>query len=203
MYLFFKRFFDILLGFIGFIFLIPMSIMVKIGYILIKDYNSIFYTQERIGKNGKPFTIYKFRTMIINSQEVLDELLKNPDIKAEYESSYKIKNDPRITKVGKILRKTSLDEMPQFINLIIGNMSLVGPRPVIKKELKKYKHRKKLILSVKPGITGNWVIHGRSDLTYEERIEYEVEYIKNRSLLCDFKIILKTILCVIKRRGVV
>lgn len=201
MYLVIKRISDIMISIIGIIMLIPITIIIKILYMLTGDFHTIFYTHKRLGKNGKEFTLYKYRTMVINSDKILKKLLKDKKIKEEYEATYKIKNDIRITKIGKILRKISIDELPQMINVLKGEMSVVGPRPIIKKELKKYKNNKKILLSVRPGLTGNWVIHGRSNITYEQRIEYEIEYITNRSLKMDLKIILKTIILVIKRNG--
>ena len=201
MYSITKRFFDIIISIIGIIILIPMTIIIKILYILTADFNSIFYTQKRVGKNEKIFKIIKFRTMIPNADKILEEMLKDKNIKKEYEYAYKLKNDPRITKIGKILRILSIDEFPQFINVLIGDMSIVGPRPVIVKELKMYGKNKKLLLSVKPGLTGNWVIHGRNDLKYKQRIKYEIEYIKNKNILLDTRILFKTITYVIRRKG--
>lgn len=198
MYLILKKMIDIITGIIGIIILIPLSIIIKIIFILNKDYDTIFYTQNRIGKNEKEFKMYKYRTMVINSDELLKEMLKDKKIKKEYEASYKIKNDPRLTKIGKILRKTSIDEMPQFINILKGDMTLVGPRPVIKEEIKKFGKNKDIILSVKPGLTGNWAINGKNNLTYDERIKYELYYINNKSITLDLKIILKTIIVIIK-----
>ncbi len=198
MYLILKKMIDIITGIIGIIILIPLSIIIKIIFILNKDYDTIFYTQNRIGKKGKEFKMYKYRTMVINSDELLKEILKDKKIKKEYEASYKIKNDPRLTKIGKILRKTSIDEMPQFINILKGDMTLVGPRPVIKEEIKKFGKSKDMILSVKPGLTGNWAINGKNNLTYDERIKYELYYINNKSITLDLKIILKTITVIIK-----
>ena len=202
-YLYIKRFFDIFFSLFGLIFLIPMSIIIKIIFLFNKDFDSIFYVQKRIGKNERVFKLYKFRTMIVDADKKLEELLKDPKIKEEYESSYKIIKDPRLTKIGKFLRKFSLDEFPQFINVFKGDMSLVGPRPVIKKELKLYKDSKEIIFSVRPGLTGNWVVNGRSNISYEDRINYELEYAKNISFLFDLKIIFKTIICVIKGDGAV
>lgn len=201
MYEFGKRIFDIIGSIIGIIILIPLSFVIKIIFIFNHDYDTIFYSQIRIGKNGKAFKLYKYRTMIIDADQKLDELLKNPEIKKEYLYSYKLKNDPRLTKVGKILRRTSFDEFPQFFNVLIGNMSLVGPRPVIPKETNKFGKNKSVILSVKPGITGNWAVNGRSDLTYKDRTRLEKEYVEKRNFWFDLKIICKTFAVVIKRDG--
>lgn len=196
-YFFIKRYFDILISIVGIIILIPIAFIIKIIFLLNKDYNSIIYKQNRIGKNGKFIKIYKFRTMIPNAENY-----KFTDIqKKEFLENYKLENDPRITKIGNFLRKTSLDELPQFINIFKGEMSLVGPRPVILNELEKYGDKKKLFLSVTPGLTGYWQANGRSNTTYDERIKMELYYINNCSLLLDIKIIFKTIFVVLKKEG--
>ena len=137
-YLFVKRVTDILVSILGIIILIPLTLIVKILYMLSGDFHSIFYFHERIGKNGKPFKMLKFRTMVTNSQEILEEMLKDKKYKKEWEEYHKFENDPRITKVGKILRKTSLDEIPQIINIFKGDMSLIGPRPMLEEEVNAY-----------------------------------------------------------------
>ena len=134
-YSFIKRFFDILCSLIGIIILIPLSIIIKIFYVLMGDFNSIFFTQNRIGKNGKEFKLFKFRTMVVNADEELFKLLKeNKELAKEYKKNRKLKNDPRITKVGKILRRTSIDELPQLINVFLGNMTMIGNRPYLPRE---------------------------------------------------------------------
>jgi len=200
-YFFIKRLFDILVSIVGIIFLLPLSLIIKICYIIIGDFNSIFYFQERVGKNGEIFKIIKFRTMVIDADKILDNLLLDEKYSKQYYCAYKINDDPRITKIGHILRRLSIDEFPQFINVLVGHMSLVGPRPVIKKELNMYKKNKNLLLSVRPGLTGNWVINGRNNITYDERVKFEVEYVKNMSLLFDLKIMFKTFICVFSKRG--
>ena len=196
-YLFIKRYFDILISIFGIIILIPLTFIIKIIYIINKDYNSIVYKQNRIGKNGKIIKVYKFRTMIPNAENY-----KFTDKqKKEFLENYKLGNDPRITKIGNFLRKSSLDELPQFINILKGEMSLVGPRPVILEELEKYGNMKKIFLSLTPGLTGYWQVNGRSNTTYNERIKMELYYINNCSLLLDIKIILKTIVVVLKKEG--
>lgn len=196
-YFFIKRYFDILISIFGIIILIPIAFIVKIIYLINKDYNSIIYKQNRIGKNGKIIKIYKIRTMIPNA-----ESYKFTDMqKKEFLENYKLENDPRITKIGSFLRKTSLDELPQFINILKGEMSLVGPRPVVLNELEKYGDMKKLFLSITPGLTGYWQANGRSNITYNERIKMELYYINNFSLLLDIKIIFKTIIVVLKKEG--
>lgn len=193
-----KRLFDIIFGLIGLIILIPISLILKIIYIFNKDFNSIFYSQTRIGKNGKKFKIYKFRTMMPDAEIVLEELLKQDKYKKQWVKNQKIKDDPRITKIGRVLRKFSLDETPQFINILIGNMSLVGPRPLVEGELNNHKGNANLYESVKPGITGWWTCQGKKSMTYKKRLELEYYYIKNRGVYMDIKCIIKTIYIIFK-----
>ena len=139
MYFAFKRVFDILCSLVGILFLIPLLIIIKIAYICTGDFKSVLYSQERIGKNGKIFRLHKFRTMVYNADDILADWLKNnPEKRDEYYRDRKIDNDPRITKVGKLLRKTSLDEFPQFLNVLVGQMSMIGPRPVVVDEVENY-----------------------------------------------------------------
>lgn len=200
-YLITKRLLDIILSLFGILFLIPLSIIIKISYILNKDYSSIFYTQTRIGKNGKEFKLYKFRSMIPNADEVLKELLKKEAYKSEWKKAQKLSNDPRITKIGNILRKTSLDELPQLISIIKGDMSFIGPRPLVRGELDAHSGNHKIYESVKPGLSGWWACNGRSNLTYEERLELEYYYCNNASLLLDIKCVFKTIKVVFLKKG--
>lgn len=196
-YLSIKRIFDIICSLIGLIFVIPLGIVIKIAYLLSGDTESIFYYHERIGKNGKIIHIYKFRSMVTNADEELKELLKIEKYKKEWDENQKFENDPRITKVGKILRKTSLDETPQFINVFLGDMSMIGPRPLIKGELDAHNGNHEIYESMKPGITGWWACNGRSSITYEERLKLEYYYINNFSLLLDIKCFFKTIIAVL------
>ena len=200
-YLPFKRLFDILFGIIGVILTIPFILIIKISYILNKDYSSIFFTHKRIGKNGKEFKMYKFRTMVPNAEELLKEMLKNKKYLNEWKEYHKFENDPRITKVGKIFRKLSLDELPQFINILIGDMSLIGPRPLIQEEVDDYKKKKKILLSIKPGLTGWWACHGRSCTSNKQRQDLELYYVKNCSFILDIKTFFLTIVKVLKREG--
>lgn len=201
LYFGFKRFFDMFCSCIGLIFILPIMLIVKIVYMFSGDFNSIFYVHERIGKNEKKFKMYKFRTMVMNSQEILEEMLKDPDYKKEWEENHKFENDPRITKMGNILRKTSLDEIPQIINILKGDMSLIGPRPMIQEEVDAYKKNKAKLLSVRPGLTGWWACNGRSCTTPKKRKELELYYVDNCSLFLDIKIIFKTIIAVITKDG--
>lgn len=202
--LFIKRIADIIGSVVGIIFLVPITIIVAILNVLHKDYGPIFYSHKRIGKNGKYFKMYKFRTMVVDADKKLAELLENDEeARKEWDMNRKLKNDPRITKIGKILRKTSIDEFPQFINVLKGDMSLVGPRAVIDGEIEKFGIYKKEILSVKPGITGYWAANGRSDTSYEERVFMEYKYVRMFSVWMDIKILFKTVASVLKKEGAV
>lgn len=200
-YLIFKRLFDIIVGLLGFIILIPITIIVKIAYLLSGDFYPIFYSHKRIGKSGKTFRLLKFRTMVPKADKVLEDLLKDPVYSEEWQKNQKLSNDPRITKVGKILRKLSIDELPQFLNVLIGQMSLIGPRPLIIGELDAHNGNHEIYESVKPGISGWWAVNGRSDTDYDKRLELEYYYCKNCSLLLDIKCIFKTIKTVIHTNG--
>lgn len=200
-YQFTKRSFDIVCSLLGCLVLLPIALVVKVMYMISGDFNSIFYTQKRIGKDGKEFNFYKFRTMVPNADEVLKKLLKQKKYKKQWESHHKIDNDPRITKIGKILRKTSLDELPQLINVLKSDMSLIGPRPLVPGELDEHKGNHKIYESVKPGITGWWASHGRSALTYQERLKLEYYYVQNQSLMLDIKCVFATVMAVIKKTG--
>ena len=200
-YFIIKRTIDIIIGILGLIILIPITIIVKIITIIGKDTAPIFYSHTRIGKNGKEFKLYKFRSMVPNADEVLKKLLKQKKYALEWKKNQKLENDPRITKIGKILRKTSLDELPQFINVLKGDMSFIGPRPLIKGELDLHNGNHEIYESIKPGITGWWACNGRSATTYEERLELEYYYIKNASLWLDIKCIFKTFIAVFSRKG--
>ena len=202
--LFIKRVVDIILSIIGIVFLIPMSIIILILNLITQNKGPIFYKHTRIGKNGKSFTMYKFRTMYNGADKDLEKVFsENKDYKNEWEKSFKLQKDPRVTRVGKFLRKTSIDEMPQFINVLKGDMSIVGPRPVTEKELERFGLAKDKVLSMKQGITGYWATHGRTNTTYEERVKMEEKYIDNFSLFLDLKIMLRTIITVIRKEGAI
>ena len=196
-----KRIFDVFCALLGCIALLPVAIIVKICYMCTGDFHSIFYRQKRIGKKGKYIYIFKFRSMVWNSEEILKKLLKDKKYKKEWDLNQKFENDPRITKVGNILRKTSLDELPQFLNVLKNDMSLIGPRPLCEGELDAHNGNHEIYESVKPGITGWWACNGRSATTYEERLELEYYYVQNRSLMLDIKCIFKTIVAVIGKKG--
>lgn len=199
-YLIIKRGLDIILGIIGILFLIPMTIIIKVAYLLTGDTAPIFYTHDRIGQYGKAFKLIKFRSMIPNADEVLKELLKQEKYREEWERNQKFDKDPRITGVGKFLRKTSLDEFPQFINVVKGDMSVVGPRPLVKGELEQH-NGLTLYNKVRPGVTGWWGCNGRSNISYKERLELEYYYVKHCSLYLDALCIFRTFFAVIHRDG--
>lgn len=196
-----KRIFDIFVGLLGIILLIPITIIVKIINILNKDFAPVFYSHVRIGKNGKEFRLYKFRSMIPNADEVLKELMKDKKLAAEYKKNKKLKNDPRITKVGNILRKTSLDELPQFINILKGDMSLVGNRPYLPREKEDMGKYYDDIIKTKPGLTGYWQVSGRSDVSFKKRLELEQYYSNHYSMKMDIIIIIKTVKVVLHMKG--
>lgn len=199
-YDFVKRVFDIVCSLIGLIVLSPVFIILSI---LIKTTSEgpAFFAHKRVGKGGKTIKIYKFRSMVTNAEELIKQF--TPEQKAEYEKNFKLENDPRVTKVGKFMRKTSLDELPQLINILKGDISVVGPRPVMDVETKIYGNYRDMLLSVKPGLTGFWAANGRSHTTYTRRRAMEIYYVKNRSVLLDLKIIFKTFISVFKREGAV
>ena len=195
-----KRIMDVILSSIALIVLFPVFLLIGIA-IKLDSRGSVFFAHKRIGKDGKPIYIYKFRTMLPNAEEMIQNF--NEEQMKEFKENYKLKNDPRITKVGKFLRKASLDELPQIVNILKGDLSIIGPRPVIEEELELYANRKYKFLSVTPGLTGYWQANGRSTTTYEERISMELYYIDNRCLWLDIKLFFKTFISVIKRDGAV
>lgn len=201
-YFFFKRGFDIVVGIFGILLLIPLAFIIKAVSIVNRDYKSIFFKQKRIGQNGKLFTMYKFRTMVPNADAMLVELMRtDAQFRNEYFVNKKVKNDPRITKVGMFLRKTSLDEIPQFINVFFGQMSLVGNRPYLPREKEDMGEFYRGIVTSKPGITGLWQTSGRSKLAFYDRLVIEKKYSKIQSLKLDLSIMYKTIVQVFKKDG--
>ncbi len=201
LYCIIKDVFDILFSFIGMIVMLIFAIILKVSYVITGDFHPIFFTQKRIGKNGKEFKMYKFRTMVPDAEIKLKELLKEEPYKSQWKQNQKLDNDPRITKIGKLLRKTSLDELPQFINIYIGDMSIIGPRPLVKGELDDHNGNHAIYESVRPGITGWWACNGRSATTYDERLELEYYYINNRNLILDLKCIYYTIKAILFGKG--
>lgn len=196
-----KRFIDIIVGVLGILILLPVTIIIKMASVLNKDYAPIFYSHTRIGKNGKEFKLYKFRSMVPNADEVLMEMLKDKKIADEYHKNKKLKNDPRITKVGKIIRKTSLDEIPQFINILKGEMSLVGNRPYLPREKEDMGKYYNDIVKTKPGLTGYWQVSGRSNVSFKHRLKLEQYYSNNHTLKLDIEIIFKTVKVVLGMKG--
>lgn len=195
-----KRSFDIFASLIIILMLSP--ILLIISRKVKKDGGSAIYGHERIGKNGVPFKCLKFRSMAVNSKGLLAELLsKDPEAKAEWDETFKLKNDPRITKIGRLLRRTSMDELPQLFNVLKGEMSLVGPRPIIHEELERYQDQVDYYLMSKPGMTGLWQVSGRSDVDYETRVYFDAWYVKNWSMWNDIAIIFKTIKVVLNKNG--
>lgn len=198
-YLFLKKIFDIVVSLIGIVFSLPILLII-IVCIKLEDGGPIFFLHKRVGKNGKTIYLYKFRSMVTNSQEMLENF--TDEQKKEFEKNFKLDDDPRITRVGKIIRKLSVDELPQFLNILKGDMSFIGPRPVVESELSKFGNNVSLLLSVKPGLTGWWACNGRSDTTYEERVKLELYYVKHMSIILDLKCFFKTIYSVLKKEGV-
>ena len=200
-----KRVIDIFAGIVGVILLIPLMVVVEIIRVIKKENQGpLFYEQLRIGKNGKQFRMYKFRSMCMNADDTLKEYLENnEEARKEFKKYKKLKHDPRITKVGKVLRETSLDEFPQLINVLLGNMSLVGPRPYLPREQKDMGEYYFAITRVKPGITGLWQVRGRNKTTFEDRMKMDLEYVNKCSLKTDIKILWKTFAKVIKKDGAI
>jgi exopolysaccharide production protein ExoY len=200
-YLGVKRIIDIFGSILGIIISLPIFFLISIFYSFGELKGPVLFKQVRIGKNGKEFHIYKFRSMVVNAEQKLkaDKRLYNKYIL----NGYKLEpnEDPRITKIGAFLRKTSLDELPQLINVLKGEMSLVGPRPVLAEELQEYKEKKGYFLSVKPGVTGYWQVSGRSEVGYPERVDLELFYVYNQSLIFDIKILIRTVLIVLLKKG--
>ncbi|HCA04772.1 MAG TPA: exopolysaccharide biosynthesis protein, partial [Ruminococcaceae bacterium] len=194
-----KRIFDLICSCIALILLSPFFIAISIS-IKINDNGPVFFGHKRIGKNGKEFKLYKFRSMVTNAEELIDTF--TPEQLEEFKQNFKLENDPRITPIGKFLRKTSLDEIPQLINIIKGEMSIVGPRPVTEEETMIFGSYRDLMLSVPPGLTGYWAAYGRGDTTgYRRRRAMEVYYVMHRSVWLDIKIIFKTFVTVFTGKG--
>lgn len=188
-----KRLFDIVFSLSVLIILAPVYLLIAL-LIVISSPGSVFYVQERVGKNRKSFRCLKFRTMVENADEILIEMMeKSPDLRQEFEENFKLKKDPRITWIGRFLRVTSLDEFPQFWNVLKGDMSVVGPRPLVAEELPKYGRHMDKILTIRPGITGLWQVSGRNDIPYPLRVRMDLYYANFRNFWIDLWIIFKTI----------
>jgi exopolysaccharide production protein ExoY len=196
-----KRIVDFAGAFCGLVLLLPVMMAISIIIKFTDPKGTVFFKQKRIGRYGNLFSIYKFRSMISNAEE---RLKQDPALYAKYvANNYKLDpdEDPRITRIGRFLRKTSLDELPQLVNVLKGEMSLVGPRPIVKDELREYGSQISEFLSVKPGVTGYWQVCGRSDVGYPERVDLELHYVYHQSLLFDIKILFKTVWIVLLKRG--
>ena len=198
-----KRSTDLIFGIIGCLALLPLTIIVKLAYVLSGDFYSIFYTQDRIGRNGKIFKLYKFRSMVPNADKELKKLLRKKEYSDEWDKYKKLQNDPRITKVGKIIRRLSIDEMPQFINILTGKMSLVGNRPYLPREKEDMSYYYDDIVSTKPGLISLWAINGRNNLDFVSRLKLERYYSKNVNPILDIKILILSVFVVIKGKGAV
>ena len=180
--------FSLIIVIIGFHIFLIIIVLIKFS-----SYGPIFFLQERIGKNKRKFKCIKFRTMHPEAEDILNKLLsENESIRNEFMRDHKIKNDPRITPIGKILRKTSLDELPQLLNVIKGDMSIIGPRPIVSEEIKKYGSKIDFVLSIKPGITGLWQVSGRNKLSYKKRVYLDCIYVKGQNFLIDVRILIRT-----------
>jgi len=195
---FLKRTLDILLSLFFLILLSPVFLFTAIA-IVVEDSGPIFYTQTRIGKDGKPFDFYKFRSMLVQAEQKKDELFRNNESKDGV--IFKMKKDPRITKIGRFIRKFSIDELPQLLNVLKGDMSLVGPRPPLPEEVNKYSLEDRKRLHIKPGITCIWQVSGRSDIPFNRQVELDKQYISSQSFWKDLLILLKTIPAVITGKG--
>lgn len=196
-----KRAFDLLVALSALVFLAPMLVVIA-ALIRFTDGGPALFKQTRIGHNGKEFTCLKFRSMVTDSSEVLAQLLATDSrAAAEWARDQKLRNDPRITTIGQFIRKTSLDELPQLLNILRGEMSIVGPRPIVANEVEKYGNDFRYYAAVKPGVTGLWQINGRNDTSYDERVEFDVVYAREWSIWLDLKIFFLTIPAVLLSKG--
>lgn len=196
-----KKIFDYSVAFVLVLLCSPL-LLILYSIVFIATKGNPLFTHQRIGYKGKTFRVWKFRTMYVDAQERLDVLLNECAFsRDEWEKDFKLKNDPRVTKIGNFLRKTSLDELPQLINVLKGEMSLVGPRPIVKAEVVKYEEFYNYFIAVKPGITGLWQVSGRNDIDYSERVQLDVWYVRNWSIELDIEILIKTLMVVLGRKG--
>jgi Undecaprenyl-phosphate galactose phosphotransferase WbaP len=197
----FKRIFDIVVAGSALLFVSPLILSVAV-LIRLQDGGKAIYSQRRYGMHGETFNCFKLRSMVQDSGDQLEQYLaENPAARQEWEETQKLKNDPRITSLGRFIRKTSIDELPQLYNVLRGDMSLVGPRPIVENEIVKYGDKFSQYCAVRPGITGLWQVSGRSDMSYPERVDTDVEYVRDRSFWGDIKIVFMTIPAVLISRG--
>lgn len=200
-YRFVKRFFDVVVTLFSMLIFIPVGLIISL-MIYIDNPGPVLFAHRRVGKDGKEFPCYKFRSMIVGAEDALKQyLIEHPEAREEWERDFKLKDDPRITKLGHFLRKTSLDELPQLLNVLKGEMSLVGPRPIVQKEVEKYGLYIEDFYLVRPGITGVWQVSGRSDTTYDERVQMDSWYVHNWSVWIDIVYLIRTVEAVLKRKG--
>lgn len=195
-----KRLFDFFVSLVLSIIMLPFFILIAVA-IKIDSSGPVFFVHNRVGKNGKRLPLLKFRTMVDGAENMIKDF--TPEQRKEWEENYKLENDPRVTKIGKFLRKTSIDELPQLYNILVGQLSFVGPRPVTKEEIEKYGINKTVVLSVTPGLTGWWACNGRSNIDYDERMELELYYVEHASIILDVKILFKTFGVVLTHEGAV
>jgi lipopolysaccharide/colanic/teichoic acid biosynthesis glycosyltransferase len=196
-----KRVLDIAASTIFFVLTLPVMLIVA-GFIRLDSPGPALYRQTRVGRGGRPFELFKLRTMRKDSDAVLAEyLLQNPEQEEEWRSYRKLKDDPRVTRLGRFLRKYSLDELPQLFNVVRGNMSLVGPRPVVFEETRSFGEHGPIVFSMRPGLTGLWAVSGRNEVSYDERAQMESRYVQDWTLLLDFQIILRTVPAVLTGHG--
>lgn len=194
-YRFLKRIFDFIASLIGLIILSPLFLVVAVVIKIEDPKGPVFYSQIRLGKKQKPFKMFKFRSMVVDADKHLKDLLDENEVDG---AMFKMKDDPRVTKVGQFIRKYSIDELPQLVNVLIGNMSLVGPRPPLPREVKEYSEYDKQRLIVKPGCTGLWQVSGRNDVGFDEMVELDLKYINLRGILFDLYVLLKTVMVFVK-----
>lgn len=195
------RVFDIALILLASPYILFFFLLISV-LIMLDSTGGALYRQTRIGKGGRRFQALKFRTMVLDADQILQRYLdESPELKAEWAATHKLKRDPRVTRVGTILRKLSLDEMPQFWNILIGDMSLIGPRPIVDAEIERYGKCFELYIQARPGLTGLWQVSGRSDTSYQQRVELDEYYLLHRSIKLDLIILLKTVYVVLGRKG--
>jgi Undecaprenyl-phosphate galactose phosphotransferase WbaP len=200
-YLRVKRASDLFCVVLGGLFVVPFCLLIAL-LIKLDSRGPVVYRHERYGRNGRRFRVMKFRTMATNGDEILKKALaENPELRAEWERDQKLRNDPRVTRMGRFLRITSLDELPQLWNVFVGEMSLVGPRPIVQNEFKKYGSKLDVYMQATPGITGLWQVSGRNNTTYEQRVSFDCQYVAAQSTLLDLKILVRTVKVVLFREG--
>jgi Undecaprenyl-phosphate galactose phosphotransferase WbaP len=196
-----KRIFDVIIASITLVMFLPLFAFVVL-LLKLTDPGPVVFRHIRVGRGGRRFACFKFRSMVLDSDKVLKTLLESdPAARKEWDRTQKLANDPRITPVGKFLRQSSLDELPQLINVIRGDMSLVGPRPIVPSELTRYGDKLSLYLQARPGITGIWQVSGRNDCGYDRRIEMDANYVRNWRFSTDFVILVRTLGAVLAQRG--